>query len=174
MKLKKLVLSGSMAVVFALGAGTATYAKCGSSEIASYKVEKGTNLDHAINQSLTGKPGDPVKGLATMVHRKKGNCLGCHKISAILKLAKPDDLESLKKYSLHGEVGPSLDGLASRYTEGEMRMLVVDPKKIYPDTLMPSFHKAKGHFRPKKGCEDKAPLSASEVEDVVAYLKTLK
>lgn len=139
-----------------------------------YTVTKGKNIDASIDKSLTGKPGDAKKGLEWIVNRKLGNCIACHKVAAIEKLVKPGDLKSEAKYGFHGEVGPELDGLASRYTEGEIRMLVVDPKKVFPDTIMPAFHKADGLTRVKGPCKGKVMLSPSRIEDVVAYLKTLK
>lgn len=145
-------------------------------EIVKYKVDKGENLDAAINASLTGKAGDPKKGLKWMTHRRLGNCIACHEVKKIESLAKPGDLESQKKYGFHGAVGPALDGVAERYTEGELRLLVVDIKKAMPDadSIMPSFHRADGYVRVHKDCVGHNVLSAERVEDVVAYLKTLK
>ncbi len=159
-------------------AGKPCYSKTPEAEAdakpVKYTISKGKTLDAAINKSLTGKPGDPKKGLEWIVHRKLGNCIACHKVAAIQKLVKPGDVKSESKYGFHGEVGPELDGVGSRYTEGELRMLIVDPKKIFPDTIMPAFHKADGLNRVKGPCKGKVMLSPSRVEDVVAYLKTLK
>ena len=144
-----------------------------TTEVAAYTVEKGKTMAAAINKSLTGKAGDPKNGLKTMVHRRQGNCIACHKITKIRELAKPGDLKAFKKYGFQGEVGPSLDGLATRYSEGEIRMMVVDPKKNFPDTLMPSFHKL-GTERVHKDCVGKVVMTAQKIEDVVSYLMTLK
>ncbi len=182
-----LALGAALLSVFALSSMPATaqakkakpcYSKTLAEEAdakqAKYKISKGKNIDVAINESLTGKPGDPKKGLEWIVNRKLGNCIACHKVEAILKLVKPGDLKSQAKYGFHGEVGPELDGVASRYTEGELRMLIVDPKKVFPDTIMPAFHKDGPFVRIKENCKGKVMLSPSRVEDVVAYLKTLK
>jgi len=75
---------------------------------------------------------------------------------------------------VHGKIGPTLEGVASRYSEGELRMLIVDPKTAYPETIMPAFHKNSGFTRVFPDCKGKTILSAQQVEDVVAYLKTLK
>lgn len=176
--MKKLGMALGGAIALAFVATPQAYAKkCTSGEsakVASYKIVEGKNLDFAVNESLTGKKGDPKKGLAVMVNRRLGNCIACHKIAAVQKLAKPGDLKAEAKYGFQGDVGPELNGLASRYTEGEIRMLVINPKKIYPDTVMPAFHVNKGFLRPSKNCVGKAVFTPERVEDVVAYLMTLK
>ena len=174
----------AVALVLALGAGDAVAkkkkkSKCKDGQptvMASYKITKGENLDVQIASSLTGKPGDPKAGLKWMVHRRLGNCIACHAVSKISALGKPEDLNSQKKYSFHGAVGPTLDGVADRYSEGELRLIVVDIKKALPDanSIMPSFHRADGFTRVHKDCVGQVVLSAERVEDVVAYLKTLK
>lgn len=145
-----------------------------TAEVASYKLDEGSHLPHAINRSLTGKPGDPEKGVAWIVNRRQGNCIACHTIPKILERANPDNLDSMRKYGFHGKIAPSLDGVASRYTEGELRLLVVNPKLAFPNTIMPAFHKADGFHRVHKDCEGLAILSAERVEDIVAFLKTMK
>lgn len=119
-------------------------------------------VDYAISKSLTGKPGDPDKGVKTFTSRKLGNCLACHQVTA------------LESQPFHGEIGPSLDGVAERYNEGQLRMQVVDAKVINPDTIMPAFYRTEGLHRVLKKFSGKPILSAEQVEDVVAYLKTLK
>lgn len=109
--------------------------------------------------SLTGKPGDPAKGRQAVI--KKGTCLSCH------HLPIPEEPD-------HGKVGPELLGVASRLTEGELRQRVVDPKVVNPDTIMMAFHKTEGLRQVAKAWEGKPILTAEEVEDVVAYLMTLK
>ncbi|MGI9382701.1 MAG: c-type cytochrome [Methyloligellaceae bacterium] len=151
--------------------------KDGESEtVATYKVEKGEHLPAAIKASLTGKPGDAEKGLKWMVHRRLGNCIACHQVTSILQRAKDDDLASLRKYGFHGKIAPPLDGAAERYTEAELRMIVVDIKKAFPDanSIMPSFHRKDGFTRVIGDCKELAILSADRVEDIVAFLKTLK
>ncbi len=145
-------------------------------QVASYQLAKGENIEGAINTSLTGKGGDSKTGLKWMVHRRLGNCIACHEVTKILELAKPDDLKSLKTYGFHGKIAPTLDGVADRYTEGELRLIVVSAKKAFPDanTIMPSFHVNEGFNRVIGDCKGLAILSAERVEDVVAYLKTLK
>ena len=131
-----------------------------SSEIKNpinYKITD----DSSISSSLTGKTGDPVNGRKVVIHRKKGNCLACH-------------VMPIKEQPYHGQVGPDLIGVASRYEEGEIRLLIVNAKKINEDTIMPAFYKNEGFNRIRKKFKGKTILSAQEVEDVVAYLMTLK
>ncbi len=105
--------------------------------------------------SLTGALGDPERGRQLLFNRQKGDCLTCHKLSTVGSVAD------------QGGVGAALDGVAGRLSEAQLRQVVVEPKAYFPDTMMPSYYKADG------GGE--APiLTAAEVEDLVAYLKTLK
>ncbi len=124
-------------------------------DMMSYKV-----VGKSIPKSLTGKPGDPNKGLKTAINRKKGNCLACH----ILPNVKKAD---------HGEVGPPLIGVAKRYKEGELRLRLVDSKKLNPDSIMPSYYRSSGYHRVQKKWKGKTIISAQDVEDILAYLKTL-
>ncbi len=119
-------------------------------------------VDGAVEQSLTGKPGNPANGRKVFANRKKGNCLACH--------VNPD----LKDQQFHGEIGPSLEGVAERYTEAELRGIVANAKNTFEDTIMPSFYRLKNGARTLKKFQGKTILTAQEVEDVVAYLKTLK
>ncbi|MBU1210316.1 MAG: sulfur oxidation c-type cytochrome SoxX [Alphaproteobacteria bacterium] len=120
--------------------------------------------DGKITKSLTGQPGSAVKGREWFANRKLGNCLACHNNS-----------DMAKEEQFHGEVAPSLDGVADRWDEAHLRAIVVNAKKaLKPDTLMPAFYRDSGFTRPLKGFEGKAILTADQVEDIVAYLKTLK
>ncbi len=93
--------------------------------------------------------------------RTLGNCLACHKVT------------SLRSEEFHGEFGPSLDGVAGRYTEAQLRLIVADPKRIFADTVMPAFYKNDGLNRVRPEFAGKPILTAAQVEDVVAFLKTL-
>lgn len=144
----------STCAVFALVAVISTGAS--GAELVKYTVKDG-----AIAKSLTGKPGDPAKGRKAAINRSLGNCLACHAMPI------PEQL-------FHGNVGPPLKGVGSRLKEGELRLRLVDSKKINPDTSMPGFYKTQGLHRVLKAWQGKTILSAQQVEDIVAYLKTLK
>lgn len=143
--MKSIVLAG--AVAFAAGSAAAD----------SYKV-----VDGGIPESLTGAPGDAAEGEKVVINRKLGNCLACH---TTIKL---------EKHPFHGEIGPTLDGVADRYSEAQLRLILVDAKQVFDGTMMPAFHRSQGLTRVMKTFEGKSILSAKNVEDVLAYLKTFK
>ncbi|MFM1815647.1 MAG: cytochrome c [Pseudomonadota bacterium] len=119
--------------------------------------------ENAVEQSLTGKPGNAENGKKWMINRKLGNCLACHKN------------EDMKDQLFHGDVGPPLDGTASRWNAAQLRAIIVNPKKVFGDqTVMPAFYRDTGFYRPRKEFVGKSILNAEQVEDVVAYLSTLK
>lgn len=154
MRLKTLAVSAIGAALL-LGAGQ--QADAASKKLVMYKIVDG----HSIPKSLTDKPGDPTNGRKVAIHRKKGNCLACHQMP-------------IPEQQFHGNIGPDLAGVASRYTEAELRLRVVNPKVVNEDTIMPAFYKNDGFNAVHKKFKGKTVLSAQEVEDVVAYLKTLK
>jgi sulfur-oxidizing protein SoxX len=119
--------------------------------------------DNAVTASLTGKPGNVDAGRKAFADRKLGNCLACH--------ADKD----LSKQLFHGNVGPSLDGAASRWNPAQLRAIVIDSKAVFgPDTVMPGFYSLNVGKHVRKDLIGKTILSAEQVEDVVAYLSTLK
>ena len=144
--------AGLMAVLVAGGAGAEVVAP------GDVKI-----TDGKLAQSLTGKPGDPEAGKKALVGRRLGNCLACHVN------------KDTSKEQFHGEVGPPLDGVAERYDEAQLRAIVINSKAVFGDqTLMPGFYREAGLNRVAKKFVGKTILSAQQVEDVVAYLKTLK
>ena len=126
-------------------------------ELVKYEVKDG----ESIPKSLTGKPGDPKAGRKTAIATKLGNCLACH-------------VMPVPEQPFHGEVGPDLGGVGGRYNEAELRLRVVDSKVLNPDTIMPAFYKKDGLHRVMKNFKGKSILTAQQVEDIVAYLATLK
>jgi L-cysteine S-thiosulfotransferase len=117
----------------------------------------------AIPAPLTGTPGDPTEGAKVVVERRLGNCLSCHEIDA------------LRRESFHGDVGPPLNGVAGRWDIGTLRMIVVNAKKVFGDeTVMPAFYRVDGLNRVRQEFVGKPILTTQQVEDVVAFLATLK
>ncbi len=146
--------------IAALGTGI------GAGEIAPTEVKF---EDGAVSQSLTGVPGDPVKGREVVSNKSMGNCVACHAAT---------DLEDIP---FHGEIGPWLDGAGDRWTEAELRGIVANAKIMFEGSMMPSFYKTEGFIRPGNAYTGKAAddsfgplLTAQQIEDVVAYLVTLK
>jgi sulfur-oxidizing protein SoxX len=119
--------------------------------------------DNAIEESLTGAEGDPDSGRELFVARKLGNCLACHENSDV------------KNELFHGNVGPSLDGAGTRWSEAQLRSIVVNSKKMFTaDTVMPGFYSLEVGADLRKDLVGKTILTADQVEDIVAYLATLK
>jgi sulfur-oxidizing protein SoxX len=115
-----------------------------------------------ILRSLTGSLGDPQKGRVVVINADKGNCIACHRIAALS--GEPS----------HGDLGPTLNGVATRFTEAQLRQLIINARTFYPNTVMPSFHATEDLPRVPAALAGQPILSAAEVEDVVAFLKTLR
>jgi sulfur-oxidizing protein SoxX len=116
----------------------------------------------AVIEALTAQAGDPGSGRKIFMNRKQGNCLACH-----VNTEMSDQL-------FHGEVGPALDGVAARWEEHELRGIVANSKLMFEGTIMPAFYKDSGFERSLEKFQGKTILNAQQVEDVVAYLLTLK
>ena len=142
----------------AVAALSATLAAPMPLSAGEYVVDRAT---YSINESLTGVPGDADNGRKLAVNRKKGNCLACHTLP-------------IPEQPFHGRIGPPLDTVAARYNAGQLRLRVVNPKELNQMSIMPAFYKSDGLHMVVKKFEGKSILTAQEVEDVVAYLETLK
>ena len=114
-----------------------------------------------ISNSLTGTPGDPARGRTIVGSRQVGLCLLCH--------SGPFPEERFQ-----GNLAPGLEGAGSRWTEAELRQRIVDSSQINPATIMPAYHRTEGLTRVAPAFRDRPVLSAQQIEDVVAYLMTLK
>ena len=115
----------------------------------------------AIEAPLTGAPGDAGRGRAIVASRQAGLCVLCH--------AGP-----FGEAHLQGNLAPDLRGVGGRLTPGEIRLRLVEPAAANPDSIMPSYRRSDGLSRPGRGWAGKPILSDVAIEDVVAYLATLK
>ena len=115
----------------------------------------------AIPAPLAASKGDPARGRAIVVNRQVGLCLLCH--------SGPFPEERMQ-----GTIGTDLRGAGTRWSEGQLRLRVVDSRRLDPDTIMPSFYRTEGLARVAAAWRGKPLLSAEQVEDVVAFLATLK
>ena len=114
-----------------------------------------------IPQPLTATPGDTARGRAIVVSRQQGLCLLCH--------SGPFPEERFQ-----GDLAPSLAGAGSRWSEAQLRLRLVDPKRFNPATIMPSYRRTEGLNRVAPARRGRPLFTDEQVEDVVAYLATLK
>ena len=156
--MKRQIVLGIVATAFAAGLANA--------ETAPDDVKF---VEGAVAMSLSGKPGDAAAGEKVFTTKSLGNCIACHQVTA------------LAKYPFPGNIGPTLDGVAGRWNEAKLRGIVTNAKMTYEGSVMPPFYKVSGFIRPgdhytgKAAPADLKPiLSAQQIEDVVAFLETLK
>lgn len=117
--------------------------------------------DDTLPSSLTGTAGDPVSGRKIVLDRQVGLCLLCH--------SGPFPEERFQ-----GDLAPSLAGVGSRLSAGQIRLRIVDASRVNPDTIMPPYFRTEGLQRVAPAHRGKSVLSAQQIEDVVAFLVTLK
>jgi sulfur-oxidizing protein SoxX len=125
-------------------------------DLVPYKI-----VGDAIPASLTGEKGDAARGRAIVANHNLGLCLLCHSGPF------PED-------KFQGTVAPDLAGAGARWSEGQLRLRIVDAGKLNAATIMPPFYRVDHLSRVPPAYRDKPVLTAVEVEDVVAYLMTLK
>ena len=114
----------------------------------------------AIPVSLTAAPGDPARGRSLVLNRTS-TCILCH--------SGPFPEERFQ-----GDLAPSLAGSGSRWSEGQLRLRLVDASSLNPATIMPSYYRVDGLTRVGPAWRGKPILSAEQIEDMVAYLVTLR
>lgn len=114
-----------------------------------------------IEQPLTSTPGDAARGRALVADRQRGLCLLCH--------SGPFPEERFQ-----GTVATSLAGAGARWSAAQLRERIVDSRRIDPSSLMPAFHRSEGLTRVGPAWRGKPIFDAQQVEDVVAFLQTLR
>ncbi len=115
----------------------------------------------SIPDSLTGTPGDAARGRTIVADRSLGMCLLCHSAP-------------LPGERFQGNLAPPLDGAGSRWNAGQLRLRLVDPARLAPDSPMPAYYRTDGLSRVAPAFAGKPILTAAQIEDVVAYLATLR
>ena len=120
-----------------------------------------TVVGDAIPKPLADKPGDAARGRAIVANRSVGLCLLCHS-------------GPIAEERFQGTLAPSLAGAGGRWSVPQLRLRIVDGARLNPDTIMPPYYRTTGLQRVAKPFEGKTILTAEQIEDVVAYLATLK
>ncbi|MFC1589646.1 sulfur oxidation c-type cytochrome SoxX [Pseudomonadota bacterium] len=119
-------------------------------------------MDYAIVEPLCGLVGEPQRGKEIVSDSGRGNCLACHQLP-------------IPNIEAYGTIGPPLAGIASRLPTPMIRLRVVDTRKVNPMSIMPGFYRDPQLInRPGKKYRGRTFLTAQQVEDVIAYLATLK
>ncbi len=142
------------ALIVALVAGVACAAH--ADELNVFVVE-----NDGIPASLTGASGDATRGRAIVVDRQTGLCLLCH--------AGP-----FPESRFQGNLAPDLAGAGARWSEAQLRLRMVDARRLNPDTIMPAYYRVDGLSNVARAYIGKPILNAAQIEDVVAFLATLK
>ena len=119
------------------------------------------SADDAIPSPLAGATGDAARGRNVVLDRHVGLCLLCH--------SGPFPEERFQ-----GDLAPSLAGVGSRLSEGQIRLRIVDASRVNPKTIMPAYFRTEGLTRVAPSQRGKTVLTAQQIEDVVAFLVTLK
>jgi sulfur-oxidizing protein SoxX len=122
--------------------------------LVPYKI-----VGDGIPESLTGAPGDAIRGRALVLDRST-TCILCH--------SGPFETP------FQGDVAPSLAGVGSRWKPSQLRLRLVHPAYFSRDTIMPSYYQTGGFTRVGRNWAGKSILTADQIEDIVAYLATLK
>jgi sulfur-oxidizing protein SoxX len=118
-------------------------------------------VDGGLPNSLTGRPGDAARGREIVTDRQVGLCVLCHS-------------GPFPEVRFQGNLAPDLAGVGSRYSAAQLRLRIVDPASLHADTIMPSYMKVQGLDRVASPFAGKPILTAEQIEDVVAYLATLR
>ena len=118
-------------------------------------------VDDAIPEPLTGAKGNAERGRGIVVNRQVGLCLLCH-------------TGPFPEERFQGTLAPDLKGTGARWSEGQLRLRIVDASRLNPDTIMPPYYRIEDLIRVAPAFQGKTILTAEQIEDVVAYLATLR
>ena len=144
-----------MALGLLVGGGVVAVAAIGA-PIVAYRV-----VDDGIPVALTEQQGDVARGRDIAANRQTGMCPLCHHL--------PSNSDRFQ-----GDIATSLAGTGARWTTSQLRLRIVDPRRVNADSVMPSYYKLNGLTRVGTNWRDKPILEAQQIEDVVAWLASLK
>lgn len=143
------IVAAAITISIALATGTR------AEGLAPYEI-----TGDGIADSLTGAPGDAARGRALVLARTT-TCILCHS-------------GPFPETRFQGDLAPDLAGAGNRWTVSQLRLRIVDASRFNPDTIMPSYYRADGLVRVGRNFTGRPILSAAEIEDIVAYLATLR
>jgi sulfur-oxidizing protein SoxX len=123
--------------------------------LAPYKI-----VGDGILESLTGAPGDAARGHALLLDRST-TCILCHS-------------GPFPETRFQGDLAPDLTGTGNRWSVSQLRLRLVDASRFNPGTIMPSYYRIDGLVRVGRNFSGKPILTATQIEDIVAYLATLR
>ena len=118
-------------------------------------------IGDAVPDSLAGSKGDAARGRMIVADRQVGLCLLCH--------SGPFPQERFQ-----GDLAPDLAGAGSRWSEGQLRLRIIDASRFTPDTIMPSYYRVEGLNHVAAGFRGRPIFTPEQIEDVVAFLVTLR
>ncbi|MBT8550129.1 sulfur oxidation c-type cytochrome SoxX [Polynucleobacter paneuropaeus] len=120
-----------------------------------------TITNGAINDPLSDQVGDPIRGRAIVLSRQTGLCILCHN-------------GPFPEEQFQGNLAPELGASVSHYTAAQLRARLVNPAYFNPSTIMPAYYRSEGFTRVAPKYAGQTILSGQEIEDVIAFLQTLK
>ena len=141
--------------MFSCVAGTAA-AQAASAALAPFAV-----TDGGIAAALTGQPGDATRGRALVANRQVSMCLLCHQTP-------------IAEARFQGDISSNLAGAGARWTAPQLRLRIVNSRLLNPDSIMPAYYRVEALTRVGATWRDKPILDAQQIEDIVAWLQTLK
>jgi len=144
-----------------VGCGLTAALLAGAAAAAGGGIVPYAVVDDAIPAPLSDAPGDAARGRAIVADRQVGLCLLCH--------GGP-----FPEVQFQGDLAPDLRGAGDRWTAGQLRLRIVDASRVNPATIMPPYHRADRLVRVGTAWQGKPILTAQQIEDVVAYLATLR
>ena len=118
-------------------------------------------IGDSISEALGGMTGNAQRGLEIFTRRELGHCVLCHRVSGL-------------DTPFQGNAGPDLTSVGTRLDAGQVRLRIVDYQRVVPGALMPSYHRTHGLYQVAEEYRGEPILSAQQVEDLVAYLSSLK